>query len=199
MVRRFAPEPPDPTQIERILASAVRAPSAGFSQGWDLLLLDAPEDVERFWAATTDPTREPDGWLRGMRTAPVLVVPLACKEAYLARYAEADKGWARTHDDRDRDEAARWPVPYWLTDTAMATMLMLLTVTDEGLGACFFGIPAERVDAFHEEFGVPADHQPIGVVAIGRRLLGPDGRPQDGSRGSAGRPRRADVVHRGRW
>ena len=27
-----------------------------------------------------------------------------------------------------------WPVPYWLVDTAFATMLMLLTATDAGLG-----------------------------------------------------------------
>ena len=70
----------------------------------------------------------------GMRTAPVVIVPLASKAAYLDRYALPDKGWT------DRDEA-RWPVPYWDVDVGMASLLMLLTAVDEGLGACFFGIP----------------------------------------------------------
>ena len=90
-----------------------------------------------------------------MMTAPVLVVPLSSKDAYLDRYAEPDKGWT------DRDEA-RWPVPYWHTDAAMAAMLMLLTATDEGLGACFFGVPAPAVDRFRDEFGVPPAHTPVG-------------------------------------
>ena len=119
-----------------MLSNAVRAPSAGFSQGWAFLVLDTPEDVARFWAATTpgDAGGEPDGWLRGMRTAPVVIVPLSSKAAYLDRYAEPDKGWA----DREED---RWPVPYWHIDTGMASLLVLQTAVDEGLGACFFGIP----------------------------------------------------------
>jgi nitroreductase len=117
----------------------------------------------------------------------VLVVALSCKRAYLDRYAETDKGWT------DRDEA-RWPVPYWHIDTGMAALLMLLTVTDEGLGACFFGIPPERTAAFRKEFGVPDDHTPIGVVAIGHPA--PD-RPSP----SLKRGRRGTdvVVHRGQW
>ena len=72
-----------------------------------------------------------------MRRAPLLIVPLSDKSAYLDRYAEPDKGWT------DRDES-RWPVPYWDVDAGMAALLMLLTAVDEGLGACFFGIPPER-------------------------------------------------------
>ena len=69
-----------------------------------------------------------------MRRAPLIVVPHANRSAYLDRYAEPDKGWA----DKDAD---RWPVPYWHIDTGFAALLMLLTAVDEGLGACFFGIP----------------------------------------------------------
>lgn len=122
----------------------------------------------------------------GMRSAPVLIVPFAHKAAYLARYAEVDKGWS------DQDEA-RWPIPYWYTDTAMAALLILLTATDEGLGACFFGVPGDKHQALREAFDVPADHTPIGAITIGHRADDP------GSRGSAARSRRMDVVHRGRW
>ena len=192
MVRAYSSAPVDPAVVDRMLANAVRAPSAGFSQGWAFLLLDRPEDVARFWRATTDPAQagaEPDAWLRGMRTAPVLIVPLSCKAAYLDRYAETDKGWT------DRDET-RWPVPYWDIDTGMASLLILQTAVDEGLGACFFGIPPERVAAFRSEFGVPEDHMPIGAITVGHR---------EESAGVAGsgsrRPRRTpeEVVHRGSW
>ena len=190
MVRRYADTPVDPEAVDRMLAHAQRAPSAGFSQGWAFLLLDTADDVARFWAATTpahaDPA-EPSAWLAGMRTAPVVIVPLACRDAYLDRYTEHDKGWV------DREES-RWPVPYWYVDTGMAALLILQTAVDAGLGACFFGIPGERTEAFREAFGVPGDHEPIGAITVGHPAddPGPPGSP-------ARRARRQDVVHRGRW
>ena len=189
MIRSYADRPVDRAVVDRMLSNAVRAPSAGFSQGWAFVVLDTPEDVARFWASTTpDDTDLPDRWLRGMRTAPVVIVPLSSKVAYLDRYAEPDKGWS------DRDES-RWPVPYWHLDTAMASLLMLLTVVDEGLGACFFGIPPAALAGFRAEFGVPEGYTPIGAITVGHRV-------QDlGTRGSATRGRRpsAEVVHRGDW
>jgi nitroreductase len=187
MTRAYTDEPVDPAVVEAMLDAAVRAPSAGFSQGWDFLVLDRAEDVERYWAATTDPDRAPDRWLRGMRRAPVLVIVFSDKRAYLDRYAEPDKGWS------DRDES-RWPVPYWHMDCAMAAMLMLLTAHDAGLGCCFFGVPTDATQALCSAFGVPGDRTPIGVVSVGHRA-------QELVRGSARRGRRpqADVVHRGHW
>ena len=135
-----------------------------------------------------DRVASPDRWLRGMMTAPVVVVPLSHKDAYLDRYAEPDKGWT------DRDET-RWPVPYWHVDTGMAALLMLLTAVDEGLGACFFGIPAEAVDRFRAEFGVPAGYTPVGAVTLGHRA----GDAGPGGSASRGRRPREEVVHRGHW
>lgn len=188
MVRTYSAEPVDPVVVERMLANALHSPSAGFSQGWAFLLLDKPADVQRFWEATSDPDAVPDSWRRGMRSAPVIIVPLSCKAAYLDRYAEPDKGWT------DRDEA-RWPVPYWHIDTGMASLLILQTAVDSGLGACFFGIPPERLDPFRDEFDVPVDHTPIGAITVGHRVA------TAGGTGSARRGRRStdDVVHRGSW
>ncbi|MDQ3615666.1 MAG: nitroreductase family protein [Actinomycetota bacterium] len=190
MVRSYSSEPVEPAVVERMLSNALHAPSAGFSQGWAFLLLDRPDDVDRFWrAATPRDVGEPDEWLRGMRTAPVVIVPMSCKAAYLGRYAEPDKGWT------DRDEA-RWPVPYWHIDTGMASLLVLQTVVDAGLGACFFGIPPETVEAFRGEFDVPREYTPIGAITVGHRTRDP------GAPGSAARrPRKtvADMVHRGSW
>ncbi len=192
MIRSFDPDRPvDPAVVDRMLDNAVRAPNAGFSQGWAFLVLDQPGDVKRFWRATTPvgEQQEPDSWLRGMQTAPVLIVPLSCKAAYLDRYAQSDKGWS------DRDEA-RWPVPYWDIDTGMASLLVLQTAVDAGLGACFFGIPPAFVEEFRTQFGVPEQYMPIGAIAVGHRTT---------DAGAAGSPtRRArrpleEVVHRGSW
>ena len=188
MVRDYDPDRPVPPEVrERLLAHALRAPSAGFTQGWAFLVLEDAADRDLFWSVTTS-TDAPDGWLTRMRRAPLLVVPLSSKAAYLDRYAEPDKGWT------DRDEA-RWPVPYWDVDAGMAALLMLLTAVDEGLGACFFGVPAERVDGLREAFGVPATHRPVGVVSVGYPGTG-DRRSPSLRRGRRGV---GDVVHRGRW
>ena len=189
MVRSYTDQPVDPQAVQRALEHATRAPSAGFSQGWAFLLLDTPDDVRRFWSVTTADDDEQDRWLAGMSRAPVVIVALSCKAAYLDRYAEPDKGWA---DREDR----RWPVPYWHIDTGMASLLILQTAVDEGLGACFFGIPREQVAGFRAEFGVPETHTPIGAITVGHRT------EDAGAKGSPSRrPRKPvdEVVHRGGW
>ena len=188
MVRNYDPTRPVPEAVrDRLLANALRAPSAGFSQGWAFLVLESDADRARFWRATTDSPDDPDPWLRDMMTAPLLIVPLSHKQAYLDRYAASDKGWT------DRDEA-RWPVPYWDIDTGFAALLMLLTAVDEELGACFFGVPPERLDPFRAEFGVPGEYTPIGCVSVGYRA--PDRRSPSLRRGH--RPV-SEVVHHGSW
>ncbi|MFG1605116.1 nitroreductase family protein [Actinoplanes sp. NPDC049265] len=185
MIRRYDPDRPIPPEVvDRIVDNGLRAPSGGFSQGWGFLVLDTPADVELFRAAATPP-ENPERWFSATVEAPLLIVPMANKSVYLDRYAQADKG----HDDRSD---AWWPAPYWDIDTGMASLLMLLTAVDAGLGACFFGIPAERVDTFRTEFGVPAEFNPIGAISIGYS----DEPARDLS--SRRRPR-TDVVHRGRW
>jgi nitroreductase len=186
MVRRFDPRPLPVETLERILRSATRAPSAGFSQGLDLLVLEGPEAVRGFWRATTDPrfgkpysTAEP----------PVIVLVLADKQAYLDRYAAPDKAGL------GMDVEAGWPVPYWDMDAAMAVMLMLLTAVDEGVGAWWFGV-FHGAEALLRDLGVPPGRRLVGAVALGYPAA--DDRPG----GSATtRPRRPldEVVHRGRW
>ena len=193
MVRDYDPDRPVPADVrERLLEHAIRAPSAGFSQGWAFLVLETAEDRDRFWTATTDgaPSHRPsaDRWLTRMRRAPLLIVPLSSKQAYLDRYAEPDKGWT------DRDEF-RWPVPYWDVDAGMGSLLVLLTAVDEGLGACFFGVPAERIDAFRTAFGVPGEYRPVGCLSVGY----PGGEDRRSPSLRRGRRGVDEVVHRGRW
>ena len=160
MIRSYDPDRPvDPETVSGLLRLAVRAPSAGHTQGWHFLVLDDITSRDRFWSATAD-ADEPDSWLRRLQTAPVLVVCLSDKDAYLDRYAEPDKGWS------DRDEA-RWPVPYWHIDTGMAAMILLLAATDAGLAACFFGVPGDRWPALRQAFAIPERLAPVGVVSLG--------------------------------
>jgi len=189
MVRNYSADPVDPAAVERMLSNALHSPSAGFSQGWAFLVLDEPTDVNRFWNATTpsEANGQPGEWLRGMRRAPVVIVPMSCKAAYLRRYAEPDKGWT------DRDEA-RWPVPYWHIDAGMASLLILQTAVDEGLGACFFGVPPEVTEKFRAAFDVPEEYTPIGAITVGHRA--PDRRSPSLRRGRRGLD---EVVHRGSW
>lgn len=188
MVRAYDPDRPVPPElVDKIVRHGLRAPSAGFSQGWSFLVLTAPEDRERYWAVTADADGPADGWLTRMRTAPLIIVALSNKSAYLDRYAQPDKGWA------DRDES-RWPVPYWDIDTGFAALLMHLTAVNEDLGSCFFGVPAARLPAFKDAFGVPDEYHPIGALTVGYRMT--DKRSPSLRRGH--RPV-ADVVHHGRW
>ena len=164
MVRRYDPDRPVPSEvIDLALRNAIRAPSAGFSQGWDFVVLTKPEDRQAYWTATADPDEEPDLWLAGMQSAPALILCLSDKGTYLRRYAEPDKGWT------DLDEA-RWPVPYWDIDTGMAALLMLLTGVDKGLGGCFFGAAAR--DARRRLRGIRHPQRPH---PRGRRVVGLSG------------------------
>ena len=184
MVRAFQDRPLASETVERILDNAVHAPSAGFSQGWAFLALEDADDRSRFWAAidTGDNARP------GVTNAALIVVCLSHKDAYLDRYARPDKGWT------DRDER-RWPAPYWDIDTGFAALLMLLTAVDEGLGGLFFGIVPEKIDGFRAAFGVPAEFNPIGAVAVG--YADASDRPSPSLK--LGRRPLEEVVHRGQF
>lgn len=185
MVRRYDPDRPIPPEtVDRIVRNALQAPSAGFSQGWGFLVLDTREDVARFRAAVR-PDTDADNWFAANVEAPLLIVPHANKDAYLDRYAQPDKGFT------DRSEGW-WPAPYWDIDTGFASLLMLLTAVDAGLGACFFGIPVDRIPAYREVFGVPQQFRPIGAISVGY--------PAEPARDLRDRRKPVgEVVHRSRW
>jgi nitroreductase len=196
MVRAFTGEPLAPGVTDRLLRAANRAPSAGFSQGYSFLVLEGAEQAaplwEIFYADAPSATAGEDderAQLAALSPAPLVIVPLACRDVYLDRYARPEKGWT------DRDES-RWPVPYWYIDTGFTALLILLAVVDEGLGAVFFGIQPGIMADFRTRFGVPEEWTPIGAIAIG--YGDPAADPVPPARASD-RKSLAELVHRGRW
>jgi nitroreductase len=187
MVRSFERRGLPSEVVERILRNAQRAPSAGFSQGWAFLALAGHSETQRYWDTVGPEDQDTFRW-QDLVNAPLLVVCLSNKTAYLDRYAEADKGWT------DRSES-HWPAPYWDIDTGMAAMLILLTAVDLGLGALFFGVPRHKIDNLRSRFGIPAELQPIGTVAIG--YAKPDDPPSPSLK--RGHRPAAQVIHRGHW
>ncbi|MGH9284675.1 MAG: nitroreductase family protein, partial [Acidimicrobiales bacterium] len=146
MVRSFEARPLPPGALDRIVANARRAPSAGHTQGSAFLVLEGPDQTAVFWAASF-PTKDREGFRRpGLFAAAAVIVAFADRQAYADRYAEADKAGSGID---------AWPVPYWHIDTGFAALLMLLTAVDQGLGACFFAVPAGRVDDVRAAFAVP--------------------------------------------
>jgi nitroreductase len=195
MVRAFTAESLPPGTADRLLRAANRAPSAGFSQGYSFLVLSGREQAAPLWQifydnadAEGNPADE-KAQIDALTNAQLVIVPLACKDIYLARYAREDKGWT------DEDEA-RWPVPYWYIDTGFTALLMLLAAVDEELGAVFFGIPPEYMAEFRAQFGVPAEWTPIGAVAVG--YPDPAADPVAPARPSDRKPL-SELVHHGRW
>ncbi len=189
MVRNYLDQPLDDEVRDRLLAAALRAPSAGFTQGWGCLVLAQPQDRQTFWMTEGSGIAgqtEPDPVLAGPQRAPLVIVPFAHKQAYLDRCQEPDKV------DYGLVEA-QWRVPYWYVDAGMAALLMLLAAVDEGLGACFFDLDAGDA-ALRTAFGVPDGYSAVGALTVGH--LAPDVRSPSLARGH--RPV-SEVVHLGRW
>lgn len=182
MTRSFADRVVDPELVERILAAGLRGPSAGHTQGVDLLVLEGPAQTDRYWdTALPAGARARFPW-PGLLAAPLLVVVLSSEAAYRRRYAEPDKA-----------AGAGLDVPWWHVDAAFAALLLQLAAVDAGLGALFFA--AHHVPALRRTFGVPDEWAPVGTVAIGHPT------PDRTSSSVVTRRRRpaAEAVHRGGW
>jgi nitroreductase len=191
MTRAFDPGRPVPAALlDDLVDLASRAPSAGKTQGWHLVVLEGTETA-RFWDVTLPPERRSGFAWPGLLDAPVIALPLADPATYVRRYGEPDKaasGLGRS--------AAAWPVPYWTVDAAFAVMTLLLAAEERGLGSLFFGV-------FHGEeelraaLGLPAHLELLGAIALGWPTDAAPGRPGR----SAGRPRRSpeEIIHRGGW
>jgi len=188
MTRNFSGRPLGSGVVDHLLRAGLRAPSAGNTQAREFVVLEGPAQTALYWETVTDAEwRACSRRFEGMSRAPVIVLPFADPDAYVARYREADK----LPDD---GAPVEWVIPYWFVDAAFATMTLLLGATDMGIGAAFLG-NFRGEEALRSALGVPQRLRWLGAV-----LLGESASPDPATTSAARRPRTLDdSVHRGHW
>ena len=186
MVRHYTGEPVPRETLERIAATVRRAPSAGFSQGQRLLVVDDAELIAKLAALAG----EEEGVEPWFPSAPVHVLVLTREADYHERYRRTDKL-------QDGDEI-EWPVPFWYVDAGATLMLVLLAAIDEGLSAGVYGVPVEQDATWRELLAIPHELRIVAGVTIGRGA--PD--PAWSARTSRATQRRRtldELVHWNSW
>ncbi len=162
MVRSFKPTPIPEEKISEILGNAVRAPSAGHLQPWDFVIVKSADTKKCLARAALNQTF--------IEEAPIVIVACANTRRSATRYGE---------------RGVRF---YSLIDTAFASLIILLSAVNEGIGASFVG-------AFHDEevskiLGLPEHVRPVGIINLGY----PDERPT-----KLDRIPLEELVHREKW
>lgn len=164
MTRNFLPRRLERALLEELCLLARRAPSAGFAQGAEFIILDTPAARESFWDLTLPAARRADFAWPGLLQAPALVLPAADSRRYLTRYRETDKASEVAGGLGESLQA--WPMPYWLTDCAFVVQNLLLAAAERGLGALFFGLFNGEAEV-RSALQVPEGVELLGVVALG--------------------------------
>jgi nitroreductase len=144
-VRRFTAEPVTDEQVQRLLETAVLAPSAGNRQPWHFVVVRDKTTREALAAAAYG-----QGFVA---QAPVVIAVCAEPEQSAARYG--DRG---TH-------------LYCLQDTAAAATYILLGAAALGLGTCWVGAFDEEYAA--EVLNLPARLRPVALIPVGHPVKQP--------------------------
>lgn len=188
MVRNYSDEPVSRDAVERIVDAAVRAPSAGFSQGQRFVVVTDPERRRAVAKAGGEEHYVADGFDPWISAAPVHIVVCVDKHAYLRRYSEPDKTGGEDRQSLEED----WVVPFWWVDAGASMMAILYAAVNEGLAAGFLGLQA--FDDLHTVLDIPTEVSIVGVCTIGHPK--PDRRSGSLKRGWNDRP---EVVKWERW
>ena len=163
MVRHYTDEWISRDALERIASTVRRAPSAGFSQGQRLLVVDDPPLLAKL--AEEDELTGMEPWFA---TAAAHVLVLTREQDYHDRYTAPDKL------DRTGGTEIEWPVPYWHVDAGAALMLVLLAAIEEGLAAGVYGIPLDDQPRIRELLRIPGELTIVAGVTLGRGAPDPE-------------------------
>jgi nitroreductase len=148
--------------LNKLLANACKAPSAGHTQVQEFIIVKDAVAKRKLRKASADQEQ--------VEEAPVLIVVCSNTTRSVGRYGQRGKEF------------------YSIIDGAFASMLILLTATNEGLGAGFVG--AFDDDKVSEILGLPESVRPIGIIALGY----PDEEPP-----KLDRITKETLVHYERW
>jgi FMN reductase [NAD(P)H] len=187
MVRHYTGEPAAREALERIVATVRRAPSAGFSQGQRLLVVDDPGLLARIAALDDEPLEGVEPWFE---TAAAQVFVMTREDDYHDRYQR---------DDKLQDgEEIEWPVPFWHVDAGAALMLVLLAAIEEGLAAAVYGIFGDDETKLRELLQIPDDLTLVAGISVGYPLPDP-GWSSKTSRATQRRRTVDEIVKWNRW
>jgi nitroreductase len=140
MVRQYIQDKPIPQEIvNKLIANAHRAPSAGHTQVQEFIIIQDPLIKKKLGEAALNQEQVYD--------APLLIVVCANTSRSVGRYGKRGIEF------------------YSIIDGAFASMLILLTAVNEGIGACFVG--AFLDDKVSEILELPKYVKPIGIIALG--------------------------------
>ena len=163
MIRAYKNDPVPEELIQRLLEYAVRAPSAGNLQPWEFIIIQDPEVRAQLATAAFEQT--------SVATAPVIIAKCADIQRMGEKYGTRGSF-------------------YSLVDTSFASLLILLGVVEQGLGACFVGAydPVEVAKIL----GLPEHVRPVGLITIGYPAE-PPRKPHNK------KIRLQKLVHRDKW
>jgi nitroreductase len=162
MVRRYLPKQIPDNIIKKLIENASRSPSAGHTQVQEFIIVKDPAIKKELRQASVNQTHVED--------APVLIVVCSNTSRSVGRYGQRGREF------------------YSVIDGAFASMLILLTAVDQGIGAGFVG--AFEDGRVSEILGLPEHVRPIGIIALGY----PDESPA-----KLKRIRRESLVHYEHW
>lgn len=138
MIRAYKSTPVPERIVQRLLEYAVRAPSAGNLQPWEFIVIQDSEVRSQLAKAAFGQT--------SVATAPVIIATCADTQRMGKKYGTRGNF-------------------YSLVDTSFASLLILLGVVEQGLGACFVG--AYNPGEVARILGLPDHVRPVGLITIG--------------------------------
>lgn len=139
MVRKFKKKDVPDELIMKMLANAQRAPSAGFTQVQEFVIVKDEKTKEKLAKAALGQEQVSD--------APVVIVVCSNWDRAYERYGERAKNF------------------YSITDGAFSSLLILLSCIEHGLGACFVG--AFHDEEVARILKLSEKVRPIGIIPIG--------------------------------
>lgn len=138
-VRLFREDAPEREVLEKLLAAAVRAPTAGNIQPWHFYVVQSREMKEKLSVAALSQ--------RHVRSAPVVIVVCVDENKSAQRYGK------------------RGEMLYCIQDAAAATENLLLAAVAAGLGGCWVGAFDEN--EVRAALGAPKGHRPVTMIPLG--------------------------------
>jgi len=160
MVRSFDGTPVDRAWLDDICSQSLWAPTAGNSAGVRMHTFGADLVADYLATATDEQWRSSSRRASGLARAGGGVLVTSRPQDYVARYDEHDKVSSGLNTQ------SAWPIPYWHTDAAMATMALLLLIEEARWQATIWG--NFRNDDVVLAWANASDEQLFATVLIGR-------------------------------